>query len=290
MLVPVSLAGMISLAGMAYGAVAAVRPDPPPSVRVDVFAQHSGGKIVYTYRVFNNSQRDITAIAIGLDTLNDENPLNDIYELFELPSGWNSKYGIPTTSSTSPTGWRASVAKPEQGDSLAISWEPLNNTTPRLFAGQVMGKMGIAVDRPDVNYLTGHARVIFTEGDPLNLTVPVESLDKTPPSLTVNLKPGILQSADKKLVPVNVTFTIKDDYDRQPEIKLESITANEPLEPDDIGDASFGMDDRYLMLRAAHNGDADRIYTVTYSATDASGNQTTASATVTVPHGQSGLK
>ena len=40
------------------------------------------------------------------------------------------------------------------------------------------------------------------------------------------------------------------------------------------------------MLRAEREGKnkAGRIYTVTYSATDASGNKTTASATVTVPH------
>jgi hypothetical protein len=79
-----------------------------------------------------------------------------------------------------------------------------------------------------------------------------------------------------------VSFTIKDDYDRMPEIKLESITANEPLEANDIRDASFGLDDRYFKFRAESKSTAGRIYTVTYSATDASGNQTTASATVTV--------
>src|SRR3972149_6957625 len=69
---------------------------PLPPVKVDVFAQHSGGKISYHYRVFNNSQQDIAAVSIGLDTQNDENPNNDIYELFELPSGWNVKFGIPS--------------------------------------------------------------------------------------------------------------------------------------------------------------------------------------------------
>jgi len=90
---------------------------------------------------------------------------------------------------------------------------------------------------------------------------------------------------------VNAIFTIKDDdFDHLPEVKLESITANEPLEPGDIRDASFGIDDRYIKLRAHHNGASDRIYTVIYSATDASGNQTLASATVTVPHEQAEIK
>ena len=48
--------------------------------------------------------------------------------------------------------------------------------------------------------------------------------------------------------------------------------------------AAFGTDDRSFELRAERrqNGKG-RIYTVTYQATDASGNSSTATATVTVP-------
>ncbi|MCR4304835.1 MAG: DUF5011 domain-containing protein [Gallionella sp.] len=287
----------------AYASVPVDTEEPPPPVKVDVFAQHSGGKISYHYRVFNNSQQNISGVSIGLDSMNDENPVNDIYELYELPSGWNLKFGIPSTSSNSPTGWRVNITTPDmpapdatvpaEKSTHAITWEPLNENTPKLFAGQTLAKMSVAVDSPDTNYLTGHARVTFTEGIPSHLTVPLESLDNTPPSFTVNLNPGILRSPDnktsspqpnRKAIAVRASFTLKDDYDRKPEIKLESITASEPLGPDDIGDASFGFDDRYLLLRADHQGDIDRVYTVTYSATDASGNLTLASATVTVPH------
>jgi hypothetical protein len=41
-----------------------------------------------------------------------------------------------------------------------------------------------------------------------------------------------------------------------------------------------------LAAKRAGNNPAGRIYTVTYSATDASGNKATASATVIVPHDQ----
>jgi hypothetical protein len=41
-----------------------------------------------------------------------------------------------------------------------------------------------------------------------------------------------------------------------------------------------------LAAKSAGTNLAGRIYTVTYSATDASGNKATASATVTVPHDQ----
>jgi hypothetical protein len=92
---------------------------------------------------------------------------------------------------------------------------------------------------------------------------------------------------------------VKDDYDPQPEVRLESITANEVLDKDDIKDAQLGTDDRSFKLRPERGRRNDeqektdriakqlgRIYTVTYSATDASGNKATASATVTVPHDQ----
>lgn len=305
-------------AGTSMGAEPAV---PASSVKVGVYAKHVGNKIVYHYRVFNNSQHDITAVSIGYNTMNDEDPVNDVWELTELPSGWNPKLGIPAANSNSPTGWRVSMTTPgniptlgnmptpgEESKTHAITWEIVNNKSPVLASGQTTAKMSISLDKVDINYLTGHALVTFsddslaavsrgtpaavtkdsptavTKSPPLNITVPIELLDTIPPTLTVTLTPNTIWSPDNKHIPVNVTFAKKEDnFDNLPEIKLESITANEALEPDDIRDASYGLDDRYLRLRAKHNGDTDRIYTVIYSATDASGNQTTASATVTVP-------
>ena len=81
---------------------------------------------------------------------------------------------------------------------------------------------------------------------------------------------------------------MQDDYDPEPEIKLDSIIATETLAADDIQDAQLGTDDRSFSLAAKRAGtnQAGRIYTVTYSATDGSGNKATASATVNVPHDQ----
>ena len=54
--------------------------------------------------------------------------------------------------------------------------------------------------------------------------------------------------------------------------------------PDDIQGANFGTDDRQFELRNERSGTGrGRLYTVTYSATDASGNKTVRQATVTVP-------
>ena len=280
--------------GLAFTSVGfSMAAEPAPTAKVGVYAKHVGNKILYHYRVINNSRQDITAVSIGHDTGNDEEPGNDVWELSELPSGWNIKFGIPSASSNSPMGWRVSTTTPwEDSKTHAITWEIVNDKSPVLSGGQSLARMSIALDKADINYLTGHALVTFSDdssanvakGSPVNLTVPIELLDSSPPTLAVTITPKTIWSPDNKHIPVNAIFTTKaDDYDSLPEIKLESIIANEPLEPDDIRDASYGLDDRYLRLRSKHNGSSDRIYTVTYSATDASGNITTASATVTVP-------
>jgi hypothetical protein len=68
-----------------------------------------------------------------------------------------------------------------------------------------------------------------------------------------------------------------------------SITANEPLDKDDIQVGKLFTDIRQFKLKAKRAGNnlAGRIYTVTYAAKDASGNGIMKSATVTVPHDQS---
>lgn len=257
--------------------------DSTPLAVVGVYARHVGDKIVYHYRVTNNSQQNITAVTIGHDDQNDGNPNNDVNELASLPSGWTAKLGIPSTSSNGPTGWRVSVVAPEDNVAHAIAWEVLNDHSPQIRTGQTSNRISISLDKADSSYLSGHALVTFdNEGKPSTLTVPINQLDITPPSLTVILSPDTIVSQTGKLVPIKASFILKDDYDRFPEIRLESITANEFLEPGDIRDASYGLDDRYFKLLAESRSMGGRIYTVTYSATDASGNQAIASATVTV--------
>ncbi|MCJ8012667.1 DUF5011 domain-containing protein, partial [Paenibacillus sp. KQZ6P-2] len=84
-------------------------------------------------------------------------------------------------------------------------------------------------------------------------------------------------------------------------VVLTSITSNEPeSEEGDIqarkpeseeGDiqARIGSEDTSFSLRAERSGEGTGcIYTITYTATDKAGNQTVATATVSVPHDQSG--
>jgi hypothetical protein len=282
MLAATSLTGFIFASEACAADTTALPNDTQPLAVVGAFARHSGGKIVYHYRVTNNSQANIIGVTIGHDEQNDGNPNNDVNELQDLPSGWNAKLGIPSTSSNSPTGWRVNVIAPEDNVPHALAWGVMNDHSPQIRTGQTTGRMSVSLDKADSSYLGGHALVTFSDGTPINLTVPVDQLDVTPPSLTVILSPDTIVSQSNKLVPIKASFILKDDYDRLPEIKLVSIIANEYLEPSDIRDASYGLDDRYFKLLATSKSLAGRIYTVTYSATDASGNQTIASATVTV--------
>lgn len=116
--------------------------------------------------------------------------------------------------------------------------------------------------------------------------------DITPPTLELSVDPSVLWPANHRMVPVKVDVRVSDDTDPQPRVTLVSVESNEANNGQgdgnstgDIQGAEPGTDDRSLLLRAERSGSGfDRIYTLTYEARDASGNATTAQATVTVPH------
>lgn len=111
--------------------------------------------------------------------------------------------------------------------------------------------------------------------------------DTTPPSLSVSLSPNVLWPPNHKLVPITANISAGDTCDANPRVALVSIIANEPLDSNDIQGAMFGTDDRTFSLVATRLGSGTgRVYTVTYTATDASGNSATANAQVVVPHDQ----
>jgi len=279
---------LIGWAGLVFVSTGLAMAQPP--VNVGVYAEHRGGKVVYHYRMTNNSQDNIASVRIGYDSKNDDDNYNTVWELLEPPSGWLLTGSIPPASATSPPGWHVYVIVTEDGETLSIVWKVVDKYSPRLLPSQTFTGMSVMLDKADANYITGHAFIRFPDKiqKPASLTVPLERLDTTPPTLSVTLNPTTLWPPNDKLVPITATITVKDDYDPEPEIKLESITASETLSADDIQDAQLGTDDRSFSLAAkrAGNNMAGRIYTVTYSSTDASGNKATASATVTVPHDQ----
>jgi uncharacterized repeat protein (TIGR01451 family) len=137
-------------------------------------------------------------------------------------------------------------------------------------------------------------------GNPLSssASVPLQILDVAGPELTVSPSPAILWSPDHKFVNITVALTVQDNCDPNPTIMLVSVTSNEPEtgflgsgdKGPDIQGAALGTDDRAFALRAERGtgqGSTGRVYTITYRATDTSGNASDATATVTVPTDES---
>jgi hypothetical protein len=125
-----------------------------------------------------------------------------------------------------------------------------------------------------------------TGSDDVTVTV----IDTTPPELTVIASPRALWPPNHKYVTVRVNVTAFDICDSSPSITFVSITSNEA--DNGLGDGNTVndiviIDDFTFSLRAERSGKGSgRIYTITYKATDVSGNYVLASVTIEVPHNQ----
>jgi hypothetical protein len=89
-------------------------------------------------------------------------------------------------------------------------------------------------------------------------------------------------------VEVQAMVEAMDNSDPNPTVTLVSVTSNEPDNGDDDGDTINDIviadDDITFNLRAERSGiGTGRVYTITYQVSDACGNMTEQSATVTVP-------
>jgi len=113
-------------------------------------------------------------------------------------------------------------------------------------------------------------------------TVTITVIDDTPPEINVSVSPDTLWPPNHKMVLCTPTTTVSDNCDPSPNVVLLPITTNEGGESDI---QIHGNGDIYL--RCERSGTiSSRIYTITYTVTDASGNSATSSVTVTVPHDQ----
>ena len=260
-------------------------------VVVKGYGQHIGGNIVYHQQVTNNGSRTVVDIAFGLETnqISSNFPYDKLQgELsFVMPVGFKSiNENVKPASVSGPSGWTAEIIQIEHTGRY-LQWRSPGHSQPAIQPGQTF-RFSVTVPKYYEAYFMGHFSAALAGGGgkvPWYYNGAMEKLDTIPPNLTVTLSPNILRNNEKQ-VPITATITVSDDYDPQPEIKLESITANEVLEKEDIKGALIGTDDRQFQFKAEREGKnkAGRIYTVTYSATDGSGNKSTASATVTVPH------
>jgi M6 family metalloprotease-like protein len=143
-------------------------------------------------------------------------------------------------------------------------------------------------------YPLGDTTVTFTatddSGNTVSKSMVVHVIDTTPPEISVTVSPDTLWPPNHKMVDITATVTVTDICDANPAVILASVTSDEPDDAIGNGDGHT-VDDIQIgttlefKLRAERAGEGDgRVYTITYTAIDASGNSASASATVIVPY------
>jgi pimeloyl-ACP methyl ester carboxylesterase len=150
--------------------------------------------------------------------------------------------------------------------------------------------------RPTISLPKGTHCITLTVRDPsAHIDRDVTTLtitDTTPPNLTVSLTPRVLWPPNHALWTINANVQAVDLCGEVASIKLMSIVSNQPDNglgdgdtTNDIQDAALNTLDLVFRLRAERTGPlGERRYTVTYRATDDSGNSAYTSAVVIVPH------
>jgi len=108
-------------------------------------------------------------------------------------------------------------------------------------------------------------------------------VDTTPPAIA-GVKPSVdaIWPPNKQMIGVTLTVAVSDAADATPVCTVTGVSSNEP-EP---GDSAI-TGSLTVSLRADRNGNgAGRVYTIAVRCVDASGNASSATATVSVPHDQ----
>lgn len=154
-------------------------------------------------------------------------------------------------------------------------------------------------DAPEL-FPAGETVVTFTatdgSGNSASCSATVTVIDTLPPAIAVELNRTVLWPPNHKFHDIVATVSVTDACDPEAGFELVSIESNESpngrgdghTQPD-VRDESIGEPDVTFALRAERAGPGDgRVYTITYRAFDASGNEAFASAEVRVPHDRGG--
>ena len=119
-------------------------------------------------------------------------------------------------------------------------------------------------------------------GNALTANVTLKVVDTTPPVITsLTATPNTLSPPNHKINAITLSVSATDNSDPAPVSKIISITCNESATSSEM--VITGPLTASLAATRDGNG-GGRIYTITVQCTDASGNSSTKSVTVTVPH------
>jgi hypothetical protein len=168
----------------------------------------------------------------------------------------------------------ASGSSDVDGDTLSFIWRNADNV--------VVGTTAMTTVHVPLGTHTFTVEVQDGRGGVDTATVQITVADTTPPALTIVLSKSTLWPPNHKLVDLTAAITTVDACDPAPSVTLVSIDSSEPDDArgdghttGDVQGAAVGTDDRAFQLRAERSGlTRERVYRVTYHATDGSGNLT----------------
>lgn len=198
-----------------------------------------------------------------------------------------------TVESTSPQGAKvtldASGSFDPDGDLITYKW-----TAPGIVFDDPTSQTPSGIFPLGTTTVTLVVNDGYVDSEPDTVAITVR--DTTPPTISVLVTPDTLWPPNHKMVKIVATVTVNDNCDVAPRVVLTSVVSNEPDDApgdgdgntiNDIQGAEIGTEDYVFHLRAERAGSGNgRVYTVTYTAIDASDNSASASATVVVPHEQ----
>lgn len=126
-------------------------------------------------------------------------------------------------------------------------------------------------------------RSVTTSGVVENIKTLTVKIDKTAPSLKLDIDPLILWPADGRLRNIAVDARLKDTLSGGDQFTLVSVDSNHRDDGGDIAGWTVGTPDTRGQLRAKFTGLFNpRIYRLTYKGVDRAGNETTESVYVLV--------
>jgi len=282
-------------------------------------AERTPAGVTYLYTITNNSWTNVTRpavtsrIEIGRDPSREEPELTGLPPTRDPISGMLMYPGSGVLAMTAPAGWAGDQSGTEGYLGHTLTWETVNRGTgtgnPGLLPGQSMtvsvtraeanpSYLGLPHSRPGEGYSRTHYVISTNDGvQAYGMVEPDVNADIISPTLSVTLNPSTVAPLPPGRVyivaptfAVTVTITATDNADSAPAIRLESMTLNgAPYTPklyslsggqfDPAQVAVFGTDDRAFRLPLPSSA---AVYTVTYSATDVTGNKTLATGTIKV--------
>jgi hypothetical protein len=180
--------------------------------------------------------------------------------------------GLVVLEQDSPAGAAATLPPPVASDASA-GFLPVASDAPAVFP-------------PGVTLVTWTATdAAGNTGSAVTVVMVADTVAPNIQSLSAN--PAVINKNNHKMVAVTITAAASDAADAAPACRIISVTSNEPV--NGAGDGNTAPDweitgDLTLNVRAERSGQGTgRIYTITVECTDAAGNASSATVTVTVP-------